>query len=223
MPVDKMMLTANGLTPPDAWDTVDAHVKKNQAVYSSSPDRGLYQLLGMLPAIRREVPDFNLVVAYGFINWESMCRHRGDAEGLKFIEEIKRAMNQPGVEYVGRIPKRELAKRQMESKVWLFPSWFTETFCISSIEAGVSKCALLSTDLAGLSTTVGSSGILLPADGLFRNGVYPESYTSRFIEESVRLLKDEPYRAQWAQKAYDKMQEYQWDRIADKWIEEFNR
>jgi glycosyltransferase involved in cell wall biosynthesis len=223
MPADKMFLTANGLTPPDAWDAVDTYTKKNQAVYSSSPDRGLFQLLKMLPVIREQVPDFNLVVAYGFINWESMCRYKTDVEGLKFIDDIKRAMDQPGVEYVGRISKKELAKRQMESKVWLFPTWFSESFCISSIEAGMSKCALLSTDFAGLSTTVGSAGILFPVDGLSRNGEYPESYTTRFVDEAVRLLTDDGYRQLWANKAYEKMKEYQWDKIADGWLKEFKK
>jgi len=125
---DKMFLTANGQDF-SLYEDVDTYKKKNQSVYSSSPDRGLYQLLQIMPRIRKEIPDFELVVAYGFFNWESMARKRGDQESLKFISEIKELMNQPGVKYADRVSKKQLAEYEKESKVWLYPTWFSETFC----------------------------------------------------------------------------------------------
>jgi glycosyltransferase involved in cell wall biosynthesis len=217
---DKMFLTANGQDF-DLYKDVDKIVKKNQSVYSSSPDRGLYQLLKMLPDIREKIPDFELVVAYGFFNWESMAKMRGDTEGLKFIEEIKALMDQPGVKYVGRISKKQLAQYEMESKIWLYPSWFTETFCITAVAAGLSKNTIVSTDLAGLQTTVGDAGVLLSPEGLSRNGEYPKSYTDRFVEEAIKMLSDEEYRLEWSEKAYNKMKEYSWSNIADEWIKQF--
>jgi glycosyltransferase involved in cell wall biosynthesis len=89
---DKMFLTANGQDF-ELYKDVDTIKKKNQAVYSSSPDRGLYQLLKMVPQIRKEIPDFELIVAYGFYNWESMAKNRNDVESLRFIGEIKELMN----------------------------------------------------------------------------------------------------------------------------------
>lgn len=217
---DKMFLTGNGQDF-DLYKDVDTYTKKNQAVYSSSPDRGLYQLLKMLPEIRKEVPDFELVVAYGFFNWESMAKMRNDQEGLNFIAEIRKLMDQPGVKFVDRVSKKVLAKYEKESKIWLFPTWFSETFCCTAVAAGLSKNAIITTDYAGLQTTVGSAGVLLPPDGLSRNGDYPESYTSKFIEEAVKMLKDETYRLTWAEKAYNKMKEYTWSNIADEWIRQF--
>ncbi len=125
---DKMFLTGNGQNF-DLYSDVDSYIKKNMAVYSSSPDRGLYQLLKMLPEIRKEVPDFELVVAYGFFNWESMAKMRNDQEGLNFIAEIRKLMDQPGVKFVDRVSKKVLAQYEKESKIWLFPTWFSETFC----------------------------------------------------------------------------------------------
>lgn len=128
MPEDKMFLTANGVCE-DNYKDVDSIEKKNQMIYSSSPDRGLYQLLKMVPGIRKEVPDFELLVAYGFLNWESAAKSRNDTASMELIAKIKELMKQPGVRYLDRIDKIELAKHQKESKVWLYPSWFTETFC----------------------------------------------------------------------------------------------
>jgi len=211
---DKLFLTANGENFNNYAD-VDSYTKKNQAVYSSSPDRGLYELLMILPKIREAIPDFNLIVAYGFYNWESMCKQRKNEEGLREIERIKKAMEQPGVTYVGRLDKKTLANYQKESKVWLFPTWFSETFCISALTAGLSKTAILSSKYAGLTTTVGDSGILL--EGNSRS----EEYLNKFTEEAIKLLKDEDYRLQWVEKGYKKMQEYAWDNIAEGWIKQF--
>jgi len=142
---------------------------------------------------------------------------------MELLNKIKALMEQPGVEYRGRVDKKTLSTLQKESKVWLMPEWFAETFSISSVEAGLSKNPILSTDFAGLKTTVGSAGILLPYEGLSRDVGYPDTYKFRFIEESIRLLKDDTYRAEWADKAYQKMQAYRWDKVADGWIEKFKK
>jgi len=220
MPPEKMFLTANGVVH-ELYDGVRDGDKANMSVYSSSPDRGLWQLLGMLPEIRRAVPDFTLKVAYGFLNWEEAVKKRNDQRGMEFITRIKKAMEQPGVEYLGRVDKKTLAEHQKKAKAWLYPTWFDETFAITAVESGASHNAILTTDKGGLKTTVGSAGILLPPDGLGMDIEYPKSYTERFIAESIKLLTDEEYRRSWADKAREKMSVYTWDRIADDWIKRF--
>lgn len=221
IPENKMVLTANGQDM-KLYEDVDSYKKKNQSVYSSSPDRGLYQLLKMVPMIREQVLDFELIVAYGFFNWESMAKKRNDTASMALIEKIKKLLEQPGVKYVDRISKRELAHYEKESKVWLYPSWFDETFAISAVSAGLAKNAIVSTDRAGLKTTVGSAGILLPSTGLYRDMEYPSIYIEKFVKESIKMLKDEEYRKSWADKAYTKMKEYTWKNVAMGWIKMFD-
>jgi GT2 family glycosyltransferase/tetratricopeptide (TPR) repeat protein len=220
LPPEKMFLTANGVVQ-ELYAGVRDEDKQNMSVYSSSPDRGLYQLLQMMPEIRKAVPDFTLKICYGFLNWEESCKKRNDQRGMAFIQKIKAAMEQPGVEYLGRVNKKTLAEHQKKAKVWLFPTWFDETHCITAVEAGLSHNAILSTDKGGLKTTVGSAGILLPPDGLSMDGEYPKSYTEKFIAEAIKLFTDEGYRLSWADKAREKMLPYNWDRIADDWIKRF--
>jgi glycosyltransferase involved in cell wall biosynthesis/predicted negative regulator of RcsB-dependent stress response len=214
IPADKMFLTANGENF-DNYKDVDSYIKKNQAVYSSSPDRGLYELLTVLPQIRKEVPDFELIVAYGFYNWEEMCKYRKDERELQEIAKIKKAMDQPGVKYVGRLDKKTLANYQKESKVWLYFTWFSETFSITALTAGLAKTAIVTSKYAGLITTVGDSGILIEGDSKSKE------YLDKATEETIKLLKDEEYRKVWAEKGWKKMQMYSWDKIADGWIKEF--
>ncbi len=222
IPESKLHKTANGI-PMQLYKDVDSYEKKNQAIYSSSPDRGLWQLLQMLPAIRKEIPDFTLYIAYGFHNWESMAKQRNDIKGLEFIEQIKQAMQQEGVVYLGRISKQELAKYEMQSKVLLYPTWFDETFCITAATAGIAKCAILSTAKGGLLDTVGDCGILLPSDGLKPNETYPEPYVAQFVETAIKLLRDDALRCSWANKAYNKMQAYNWATIAQDLIKLFTK
>lgn len=190
--------------------------KKNQSVYSSSPDRGLLQLLQILPEIREVVPDFKLLVAYGFHNWESAAKQRNNPQEMAHIAEIKRLMNQPGVEYLGRIDKKTLARHQMQSKVWLYPTWFSETFCITAVENGLAKNAIVSTDLAGLQTTVGKAGILVPWEGQ-----YTEKYLRTFVAHAVQVLLNDQLLPVWANNVYEKAKEYTWQAAADGWERQF--
>jgi GT2 family glycosyltransferase/predicted SAM-dependent methyltransferase len=209
IPEHKILKTFNGI---DQQFYEKVTFKRNKIFYSSSPDRGLYELLQMFPKIRAQIPDLELVVAYGFYNWEKAIELDSKRSGeLKYIEIIKELLKQPGIRYVGRISKEALAKEQMECKAWLYPTAFQETFCCSAVEAGLAQCAILSTKLAGLNTTVGDSGILLEGDSR------SSEYQGKFIEEAVRLLNDDRYRSSWAMKAYQKMKDYRWNLSVEGW------
>jgi len=221
IPNDKMLMTFNGVRH-DNYGDVDHSIKKNKMVYSSSPDRGLELLLHLLPEIRKEIPDFEIDVAYGFHNWESMAKTRGDQVGLDRIEAIKKQMKQPGVNYLGRINKKELATRQKESKIWAYPTWFSETFCITAVENGLAGNAVVTTPYGGLLTTLGPSGLFIKGpEGLepHRWSGTPE-YQGAFLREVIALLKDEDYRRVEADKVRDHVSQYTWERAADQWVQD---
>lgn len=212
IPEYKLFKTINGVD--QKYYLCDPPPKKNMTVYSSSPDRGLEQLLDMWPRIRAEVPDAQLEVLYGFNNWEAMCKQRNQPTDA--INRIKAKMKQPGVTYRGRQPKALLARMQMVSKIWLYPTAFTETFSITAVENGLARNAILSTKLAGLETTVGPNGILIEGNNL------SEDYQRQFIGSAVQLFLHEDVRSIWAKKAYDNALQYTWARAADEWIGQFN-
>jgi glycosyltransferase involved in cell wall biosynthesis len=68
---------------------------------------------------------------------------------------------------------------------------------------------------AGGYDTVGNGGILI--DGLNSTKEYQEE----FIAQAIKLLTDDKYRNEWAEKANNKMREYSWGNIADKWVKEW--
>jgi len=219
---EKTFLTANGVRQ-ELYEDVQVLEKKNMAVYSSSPDRGLLQLLNMLPHIREEVPEFELVVAYGFENWEKAAKARNSEKEMSLINKIKEALKQPGVKYVGRVSKKQLSEYQKMSKIWAYPTWFTETFCISAVEAGLAKNAIITTPLGGILTTVGEAGSYIAGPDTVHptQWSFTEDYQKRFLSEVIKMLKDEPYRWYWAEKAYKKVSAYSWEVIARDWLVEW--
>lgn len=216
---EKMFLTMNGVNQSNYAVNKEIN-KKNQTVYSSSPDRGLRGLLEMLPSIRAEVPGFEVLVCYGFDNWTKAAQARGNAQEIAEIDSIKALMNQPGVRDLGRVDKKTLARHQMESAVWLYPTWFSETFCITAVENGLARNAIVTSNYAGLKTTMADGAIRLDDWGPY-GGPLNEAYRQEFIAQSVKLLTDDEYRANWSSRAYEKAKQYTWSACADEWIKRF--
>ena len=211
---ENVIVTKNGL---DLNYFKSAPVKDgNRLIYSSSPDRGLERLLELFPRIRKEVPDAQLDVYYGFQTWRSMAAN--NKEELAKIDKFERLLEEQkdsGVTYHGRVSKPELAKAFLRSKVWGYPTWFTETYCITALEAMASSCVPVTTALAALPETV-SHGFVFQADSK------SEQYATAFVKRVVRLLKDEEERSKYAQAGREYAFNFHgWDKVAEKWVVHF--
>ena len=79
-------------------------------IYSSSPDRGLDTLLNLWLQIRKEFPDAELHVYYGFGNWDKAISQRNNENEKRLRDQILENMKQPGIFYHGRVNQDELAK-----------------------------------------------------------------------------------------------------------------
>jgi glycosyltransferase involved in cell wall biosynthesis len=217
IPLERIRVTTNGVDPARYAHAGSVPRDPRQVIYSSSPDRGLDTLLEVSDAIARHVPGFTVQVAYGFQTWEALIRYRDVAAEVAYMERIRKLMGKPCVRYLGRISQEELARRQAGCGAWLYPTRFTETNCITAIEAGQAGCAILTSHLAGLITTVGDDGGIL-----LRGDAYSAEYRERFVEEAVRLLTDGAYRDEWAERARRKMRKLTWAQVAEQWHQLFS-
>ena len=179
---EKLMILPYGIVP----ERFPANIRRRQHrfIYSSSPDRGLDTLLEIFPRIRAELPDAELHVYYGFDNLEKILAHSPGSELQEYIDFLKTRLNQPGVFYHGRIGQKRLAEEMARSDVWLYPTRFTETYCMTALEAQAAGVLCICTDLGSLTTTVGSRGILLKGDA------YSEEYRREAVETTISLLRD---------------------------------
>lgn len=205
---EKIAITRNAVDP-SRFAAAPSKVG-NQAVYASSPDRGLARLLELWPGVRARVPDAVLHVCYGFKNWERMTESY--EEGKAAIAGLKEMIaSTPSVVDHGRIGQKELAALYLASKVWAYPTWFTETSCIAAREAQAAGCVPVTTRLAALEETVHHGMLLEPP-------CQSPAYGDAFVAEVVRLMTDEPYRRAAADAARAaEIGQGGWDVVARQW------
>lgn len=183
---DSVIVTRNGIDP-EFFNQAPTKIGQ-RLIYSSSPDRGLGRLLELFPEIRAEVPEAELHVYYGFENWKKAAEGSGNREHLERIAYFERALAEtPGVYHHGRVSKSKLAKAFMEAKVWAYPTWFTETYCITALEAQAAGCVPVTTNLAALPETV-KHGVLLA------HNCTSLEYGREFVSNVVGLLRDDAAR-----------------------------
>jgi glycosyltransferase involved in cell wall biosynthesis len=147
-------------------------------LYCSVPDRGLYYLKDLLPAIRRRVGNATLVITSDFTLWGRAAAKDGF---LKFFERER------GVEYLGHVDRARLVAEQRRARVLAYPCTFEEGFCIAAAECMAAGAVPVTTKAFALTTTVGDAGILI--DGRPRSWFYRR----RFVNAVTALLSDDDH------------------------------
>lgn len=212
---DKIILTGNGIDL-SRFSHKPLRLKtKNRFIYTSSPDRGLLALLKLFPKIRELFPDASLHIYYGFENWDKSIQQSGDAAQLQLRNETYAYMSQDQVFYHGKVGQQELAQAFLESDIWLYPTEFAETYCISALEAQMSRTLCICSDLAALHTTVGDRGILVsqrPTD---------PGYGQIILGLLTTLQADMARKNELLQKGHAWALQQSWDRIAAAWQAHF--
>ena len=133
VPEEKIIVTRNGINP-KRWDGVDlVSNKKNTVVYTSSPDRGIERALQVMDLVVKEMPDVEFKSYYGFSNMLKLGKK-------DHVDAIQQMFNErPWATMVGNVDQSKLIQELAQAKVWLYPTSFSETFCISALEAVCSK------------------------------------------------------------------------------------
>jgi hypothetical protein len=217
VPPEKFVVTRNGI---DTSLFAGPVAKEGcNVIYSSSPDRGLDKLLDYWPAIREMSPDAQLHVYYGFDTWEKMAELQ-HSKIAKFQIEIFRTrlanMADRGVVSHGRVGQEELARAWMGASLWLYPTSFSETSCITAMEAQAAMAWPITSSLAALRETV-KHGVLIDPPNT-RDGYREEflGHVRSFLEgESVDRVVRQCLGRNWA------MDELDWKGVAEQWDQLF--
>lgn len=139
-------------------------------IYSSSADRGLEHLLDMIPKIKDKYPETTLEI---FTNMNN--NRKGNSN------QIMNVINK--LDYVtlhGRVSQEEIIYQYAISDVWLYPTDFTETYCITALEAQACGVLCASVNLGSLITTIGDRGILV--DGDIKNEETKQNLLNKLFE-----------------------------------------
>jgi len=132
----KIFLSSNGVRV-DLIREIESEEKierdPKRLIYSSSPDRGLECLLEIFKRAREYDSNLNLHIFYGFNNLDKLADRMTGIKRNK--ERILKLLDQENVFFHGRVGQKELYKEFLKSGVWCYPTEFSETSCITSMEA----------------------------------------------------------------------------------------
>jgi len=209
MSKDKIYLQSNGIDLSRYDQYIGIEKDPYKLIYSSSPDRGLILLLQQYSKLKKLFPKLSLHVFYGFDNWEKAIKQRGSKKEIEHMQSILELMKQEGVIYRGRVSQLELAKEQLSSALWVYPAFFTETFCISALESMYAGAVPVTTRVAALDTTIPDECGIKDSD------------TNKFVDIVSDLLNHPEQLLEYRNKGKKYVSNFSWDKIAKNWIKMF--
>ncbi len=139
------------------FDGLKEHREPYSFIWSSSPDRGLLEVLEMWPLIKEAMPKATLNIYYGWNYFDSTLNIPSQWElNSKLMSKLK----QDGVKWCGRVNQEELAKAMCRSEMWLYPPHpFRETCCITAMELQAAGVLCFYRKNGALGETIANRGI----------------------------------------------------------------
>lgn len=166
-------------------------------IWTSSPKRGLTYLLEVFPKIKEKYPESHLCIFRG--------REEFTPEQFATMERLS-----DYVHYNGGVSNDVVAQEFLQSEVWLYPTDFSETYCISALEAQAAGCLCICSDKAALGEVVGDRGILIHSE------YGSEEYFQEMMEGLETLFEK---KAEYSQKAREWGLKQDWSNRAEMWKE----
>lgn len=211
----KVCVSSNGIRADAIERVLEAPPQRNphRMMYASSPDRGMVHLLArVFPRAKEVVPDLELHIYYGFENIEKVVTYYGERSRIgRNTQQLRALLEQPGVTYHGRTGQFDLYREWAKAGIWCHPSNFTETSCITCMEAQALGAIPITNPVWAVAENV-QHGVLI--DGDASNPLIQARYALELIRIAVNPGLQDQIREQmmpWAQSAFD------WDNWAGQW------
>ena len=170
-------------------------------IYTADATRGLDNLIDMIQPIKKRYPETTLVI---YTRLELI-----DNDLLTLIKALDYVDLNP------RTDQKTLSTAFMKSDVWLYPTEFEETYCISALEAMASGCLVASVKHAGLANTIGSRGLL---------GKHPMSLKENqedLLNKLYYVLDRDDIKKRYVEKAREWALTQTYESLAKEWEENF--
>lgn len=113
-------------------------VRSHKLCYLSSYDRGLQYLLFMWEEIRKEYPDAELHIAYGWNNFDKIAGN--NPERMKWKAQMEMLMEQPGIFHYGRVNKEKLNTLMDQCGILAYSTDFYEISCLTALHCQKHGC-----------------------------------------------------------------------------------
>jgi glycosyltransferase involved in cell wall biosynthesis len=199
IPENKIHIIGNAINTDLFSEEVEK--QKYKFIYSSYPSRGLDMLLKVFTTIKAE-----------FANAELYIYRDHSTFTTSQLQEIAK------YNYIfapGFLKNEDLIREFQSSNIWLYPTDFVETYCISALEAQMAGCLCITSPLGSLSEIVGSRGVLI--EGQYGSQTYIDN-----IIKSIRVhLNSDLYKNK-IKKGKEWALQQNWKSISEKWLALFS-
>jgi predicted O-methyltransferase YrrM len=192
--------------------------EKYKFIYSSFPNRGLLQLLQMWPKIHEFQQKASLHI-YSDINGKWVNQVEGEI--MKQIQQLlvdyKAYEHNMNIYYYGWVNKQTLAEAWITSDIWFYPCTFMETFCLTALEAALTRTLVVTNDLAALQNTVGDRGVIIKGDP--KENLWQETALDKikkYMDPQNESLKNELIK-----RNYEWASTLSWESQANKLLQEY--
>jgi tetratricopeptide (TPR) repeat protein len=178
---------------------------KNRFIYSSTANRGLIYLLMMWRGIKEKIADATLYIHCDIYNnkWlNETCKEEMDT--VREMMEVMIGEKKWGIVYKGWVSKKELYQSWGEADVWFYPTTFLETYCLTALEAGISKTLAVTMPIGSLVEVVGDRGILL------NKNVTTEEGRGEILKALLSVLGNEELRTSCVERNYEYTKKLTW-------------
>ncbi len=221
IPDDKFAIVPNGIV----YSDFDKEINRDPylIINTSSPDRSLSSLIRIFKRIKQQVPQAKCEWAYGWNNFNDA--YSNDPVKLAWRDEMIESMKEAGIVDRGRISHSDVRDMYLRARVFLYPTEFYETDCISARKAQAAGAMPITTDFSALRDTV-RHGVKIKSaktkDNWCQNyqfdfGVTDEKMEDKLVEATVLELKSKVIEDT---EMREDMAQYDWARISAKWVEQ---
>lgn len=197
---------------------IDDSIKKipYKFIYSSFPNRGLLELLKMWPKIYEFEPKSTLHI---YSNVDHEWSNNVEPEKMKKIKyllnDYKLQSNNLGIHYHSWVSKKELAESWKTAEYWLYPCTFKETFCLTALEAAITKTFAITNNLAALKNTVGNRGLIIDGDA------ETEEWKETTFNKIKEIFTNKKYQYNKIEENYNWAKDLTWKNQANKLLNNF--
>lgn len=220
VPDYKFTITGNGINLAHFEELDKENIERNphRVIYTSSYDRGLEHLLSMWGDVRKEVPDAELHIFYGWKLFEQF--YKNNPERMAWKAKMDKLMEQEGIVHHGRVGQKDVLRETYKSAIWAYPTHFGEISCITAMKCQAAGAIPVVCDYAALKETV-QYGVKINVE---TDDIYTKEIKEEFKDRLIIALKD----GQWQDKVRKEMipwarKTFGWNKIARQWDQEFKR
>lgn len=153
IPWSKCIVIENAITPIDQ-ETITKPTDKVKLIYHTTPHRGLELLVPVFEKLCEKHDNIELDV------YSSFKIYGWDERDQQFEKLFDKCREHPKINYHGTVPNEEVRKALAESHIFAYPSIWTETSCLSLMEAMSARCVCVHPNLGALYETASGATMM---------------------------------------------------------------